>query len=187
MYHPPLLSGSYVDHAAPGPDFTLVDRLRCHSDRFPHRPVACKRVKALPTQEFHRLGATAKLWDDQLRHTQILYSTLWYSDAELRYFARLGEGWKTDLEGGRVAHGAWPLVRGRASRQLDPLGFEEHFCILPRDQSNQTLRESWERFVGGRDFRVARTSARRDDRFPRPRCSVAPVRPPDPEGPPGTR
>ena len=28
-----------------------------------------------------------------------------YSDAELAYIARMGEGWKTDLEGGRV-----PLV-----------------------------------------------------------------------------
>ncbi len=48
-----------------------------------------------------------------------------YSDEELAYIARLGEGWKTDLEGGRVPLVGYGTLDGEKDQEALSRGFEE--------------------------------------------------------------
>ncbi len=60
-----------------------------------------------------------------------------YSDAELAYIARMGEGWKTDLEGGRVPLTGFGTLRGRAD-EADIAAEFERACYSLHDKRSTT-------------------------------------------------
>jgi hypothetical protein len=55
-----------------------------------------------------------------------------YSDGELAYIARMGEGWKTDLEGGRVPLTGFGLLAGESDEAKMRAEFEA--SCLPTDR-----------------------------------------------------
>ena len=59
-----------------------------------------------------------------------------YSDAELAYIARMGEGWKTDLEGGRVPLVGLGALAGEVDEETMRAAFEE--SCLPHDRRATT-------------------------------------------------
>jgi hypothetical protein len=59
-----------------------------------------------------------------------------YSDAELAYVARMGEGWKTDLEGGRVPLMGLGTLRGEVDEAKLAAAFED--ACLPRHDRRAT-------------------------------------------------
>ena len=54
-----------------------------------------------------------------------------YSDGELAYIARMGDGWKTDLEGGRVPLTGFGLLAGESDEAK--MGAEFEASCLPTD------------------------------------------------------
>lgn len=60
-----------------------------------------------------------------------------YSDAELRYIARMGEGWKTDLEGGRVPLHGLGVLEGQGDHAELADRFDEA-CVAAHDKRATT-------------------------------------------------